>query len=204
MRRAAVRGAAPKGEFGGGGGVPASTGGASGGADSVPDPAAGNRGGAQPASSVGAAHARVARALDPGRDTDTAPTAAGPEPRYNLSLPDGRAAPKSKRTRLSARARERRLSTKRACGQGRLNTGGAHGLCARQGQERGRRRRARSFASQRARQGRQGEGHQASALGLVRWIVYHARPDSKPAFVAISRRVSPGRLIEYAWDRLIH
>ena len=31
----------------------------------------------------------------------------------------------------------------------------------------------------------------------------HVRPDAMPVPVAISRRVSPGRLTEYAWDRPI-
>jgi len=42
-----------------------------------------------------------------------------------------------------------------------------------------------------------------SILGLAGWIVCHARPDAMLAFVAIARRVSPGRLTEYAWDRLV-
>ena len=92
----------------------APTGGASGGKGPVPDPAAGTRGGTQPARSVKASHARVARSLDPGRDTDSAPPAAGPEPGCNPSSPDGRATPKSKKVRQSARARERRLAAKRA------------------------------------------------------------------------------------------
>ena len=40
-------------------------------------------------------------------------------------------------------------------------------------------------------------------LGLAGWAVYQAKPDAVLAFVAISRRVSPGRLAEYAWGRLI-
>ena len=42
-----------------------------------------------------------------------------------------------------------------------------------------------------------------SILGLGGWVVCHARPGAMMDFVAISRRVSPGRLTEYAWDRLI-
>ena len=40
-------------------------------------------------------------------------------------------------------------------------------------------------------------------LGLGGWSFCHARPSSMLGFVAISRRVSPGRLTEYAWGRLI-
>mmetsp|Transcript_4066 Transcript_4066/g.9678 ORF Transcript_4066/g.9678 Transcript_4066/m.9678 type:complete len:95 (-) Transcript_4066:152-436(-) len=42
-----------------------------------------------------------------------------------------------------------------------------------------------------------------STLGLGSLVVYHARPEAMLGFVTISRRVSPGRLTEYAWDRLI-
>ena len=74
----------------------------------MPAPAAaGNRGGTQPTRSAEAAHARVARALDPGRDTDTAPPAARPEPGRDLPPPDGRAAPKSLKARQRERAREK-------------------------------------------------------------------------------------------------
>ena len=40
-----------------------------------------------------------------------------------------------------------------------------------------------------------------SILGLGGWVVCHARPGAVLGFVAISLRVSPGRLTEYAWDR---
>ena len=42
-----------------------------------------------------------------------------------------------------------------------------------------------------------------SNLGLAGWVVCQARPDAMLTFVAIARRVSPGRLTEYAWDRLV-
>ena len=42
-----------------------------------------------------------------------------------------------------------------------------------------------------------------SILELGGWNVYHARTDAVLGFVAISRRVSPGRLTEYARGRLI-
>ena len=42
-----------------------------------------------------------------------------------------------------------------------------------------------------------------SILGLGGWIVCHARPDAMLGFVAVSRRVSSGRLTQYAWDRLV-
>jgi len=42
-----------------------------------------------------------------------------------------------------------------------------------------------------------------SILGLGGWIVCHARPDGMLGFVAISRRVGPGRLTKYAWSRLV-
>ena len=42
-----------------------------------------------------------------------------------------------------------------------------------------------------------------SILGLAGWVVCHARPDAMLAFVAIARRVSPGRFTECAWDRLV-
>mmetsp|Transcript_4068 Transcript_4068/g.9683 ORF Transcript_4068/g.9683 Transcript_4068/m.9683 type:complete len:381 (-) Transcript_4068:53-1195(-) len=42
-----------------------------------------------------------------------------------------------------------------------------------------------------------------SILGLGGWIFCHARPGAMLGFVAIPRRVSPGRLTEYAWGRLI-
>ena len=80
----------------------------------MPDPAVGNRGGTQPTRSVKAAHARVARALDPGRDTNTAPQAARHQPGRDLSPPDGRAEPKSKRARQRERARGKQLATQRA------------------------------------------------------------------------------------------
>ena len=37
-----------------------------------------------------------------------------------------------------------------------------------------------------------------STLGLAGWVVCHARPDAMLAFVAIVRRMSPGRFTEYA------
>ena len=40
-------------------------------------------------------------------------------------------------------------------------------------------------------------------LGLGGWGLCHARPEATLGFVASSRRVSPGSLTEYAWDRLI-
>ena len=40
-------------------------------------------------------------------------------------------------------------------------------------------------------------------LGLGGWSFCHARPGSMLGFVAISRRVSPGRLTECTWDRPI-
>ena len=42
-----------------------------------------------------------------------------------------------------------------------------------------------------------------SILGLGGWVVCHARPNAMSGFVAVSRRVSPGKLTEYAWDRPI-
>ena len=42
-----------------------------------------------------------------------------------------------------------------------------------------------------------------SSLGLRGRVVCQARPGAVLGFVAISRRVSPGRLTEYAWDTLI-
>ena len=40
-----------------------------------------------------------------------------------------------------------------------------------------------------------------STLGLGGWVVCHARPDAMLGLVVVSRRVSPGRLTKYAWDR---
>ena len=42
-----------------------------------------------------------------------------------------------------------------------------------------------------------------STLGLGGWIVCHARPGGMLGFVAISRKVGPGRLTKYAWNRLV-
>ena len=42
-----------------------------------------------------------------------------------------------------------------------------------------------------------------SILGLGGWVVCHAHPDAMLGFVAVSRRVSSGRLTQYAWDRLV-
>ena len=42
-----------------------------------------------------------------------------------------------------------------------------------------------------------------SILGLGGWVVCHARPNAMPGFVAVSRRVSSGRLTQYAWGRLV-
>ena len=40
-----------------------------------------------------------------------------------------------------------------------------------------------------------------STLGLGGWVVGHARPDVLLGYAALTRRVSPGRLTQNAWDR---
>ena len=83
-------------------------GGASGGGP-VPAPAEGDSGGSPPTRAVEAAHARVARALAPGRGTDIAPLSP-PVPKRAPSPPDGRVEPKPKRARRSEQQRVKRLA----------------------------------------------------------------------------------------------
>ena len=40
-------------------------------------------------------------------------------------------------------------------------------------------------------------------LGLGGWVVGHARPGGLLGYVALTRRITPGQLTQYEWDRVV-